>query len=256
MTNLKGLIFDADGVVLNTPHREIWSLAANFFGINRLSVEEYDSLASGISRKDGAKKIFDYFKIPYDDTKIEQFIKIKQKLNVEYICEGKVNLFDDTLDLILDAHSMGYALSIASSSENARLILDRNYLHPFRFGAPPTKKYYHSDSEGDSSEIPVSVLFKSIISGGIYPGKPDPKIFLTSAQNIGLNPHECIVFEDAISGVEAAKKGGFYCVGLDRTGIAKELYEKGADFVVSNLSKTSLSEIVQKYTDKNLCEGN
>jgi beta-phosphoglucomutase len=44
--------------------------------------------------------------------------------------------------------------------------------------------------------------------------KPDPTVFLTAAQSIGLTPDECIVFEDAIAGVQAAKTGGFYCVGI------------------------------------------
>ena len=70
----------------------------------------------------------------------------------------------------------------------------------------------------------------------------DPgQIFLAAAQRLGLAVDNCVVFEDALSGVTAAKRGGFVCVGVDRHGHAD--YFRGADAVVSDLGELDHARI-------------
>jgi HAD superfamily hydrolase (TIGR01509 family) len=70
------------------------------------------------------------------------------------------------------------------------------------------------------------------------PGKPAPDTFLAAAEQLRVPPSACAVFEDATSGVEAGRAGGFgLVVGVDRTGQAEALRQHGADIVVTDLSE-------------------
>jgi HAD superfamily hydrolase (TIGR01509 family) len=73
------------------------------------------------------------------------------------------------------------------------------------------------------------------------PGKPAPDMFLEAAKRLGVDPRRAVVFEDAISGVIAGRRGGFgLVVGVDRTGHPEDLRENGADLVVGDLGELSL----------------
>ena len=70
------------------------------------------------------------------------------------------------------------------------------------------------------------------------PGKPAPDTFLAAASDMGVEPRQAAVFEDALAGVEAGRAGGFGCVvGVDRVGQAEQLREHGADLVVQDLDE-------------------
>jgi beta-phosphoglucomutase len=82
----------------------------------------------------------------------------------------------------------GYKIALGSASKNAEIILDKTGLMPW---------------------------FDLIIDGNkVTKSKPDPEVFLKGAEGLGFKPEECIVFEDAQAGVEAAKKGGMKVIGL------------------------------------------
>lgn len=78
-------------------------------------------------------------------------------------------------------------------------------------------------------------------------GKPDPEVFLTAAHRLGVAPERCIVFEDAIAGVEAAKAGGMQCVGVTFVGHHPEdkLRAAGADRIVRSFEEVTTEEIVR-----------
>ena len=83
-------------------------------------------------------------------------------------------------------------------------------------------------------------LFDAIIDGNnVINGKPHPEVFLKGAAAIGLDPEECLVFEDSIAGVKAAKTGGMSCVGI---GTAETL--EGADLNFTTLGDTTPKELV------------
>lgn len=88
-----------------------------------------------------------------------------------------------------------------------------------------------------ASRIPRDAL-DSIVSGSdVVKRKPIPEIFLTAAARLGLPPAACIVAEDAISGIKAAKAAGMLCFGVTTTFSAETLLETGADFTGSGISE-------------------
>jgi beta-phosphoglucomutase len=81
-------------------------------------------------------------------------------------------------------------------------------------------------------KFPFATFFeKFITSDGVLHGKPDPEIFLTAANVIGAAPASCLVAEDSLAGVTAAKAAGCVCLGLATTQTQAELLREGADFV-------------------------
>jgi beta-phosphoglucomutase family hydrolase len=88
----------------------------------------------------------------------------------------------------------------------------------------------------------IADLFEEVVDGRLAArehlrGKPDPDTYLAAARLLGVEASAAVVFEDALSGVEAGRAGGFACViGVDRTGQADALREHGADIVVSDLA--------------------
>lgn len=79
-------------------------------------------------------------------------------------------------------------------------------------------------------------LFSAIVTASeVVNKKPDPEIFLTCAKRAGIDPKNCLVFEDAVSGVMAAKAGGMKCIGITSSFDKQTLLDAGADMVVDTL---------------------
>jgi beta-phosphoglucomutase len=78
-------------------------------------------------------------------------------------------------------------------------------------------------------------------------GKPDPQVFQVAAAKLGVPPERCVVFEDAIAGVQAAKAAGMKCVAVRfvRHHSAKALQDAGADRVVESLSEITAAEVLR-----------
>ena len=92
-------------------------------------------------------------------------------------------------------------------------------------------------------------LDKIVYDDAVRPGKPHPATYLAAAKNLGLSPAECIVVEDAVSGVQSAAAAGIgYIVGLDPTcGAPERLMEEGASTIVQSLRDFPLESIVWPY---------
>ena len=115
--------------------------------------------------------------------------------------------FATSIPFVKALRASGILLAAASSSENTSIILDR---------------------------IGLLADFTAVVTAAdVTHGKPHPEIFLAAAQRMGLSVSECVVFEDAESGVKAAKQGGFFCIGVDRH--QQSEYFQEADLVVSDL---------------------
>jgi beta-phosphoglucomutase len=111
--------------------------------------------------------------------------------------------------LLHEAKSKGIKLGIGSSSKNANFILKL---------------------------IKIDHLFDVVIDGnGVEHPKPHPEVFLNGAKSLGLSPSECIVFEDAASGITAAKAGGFIAIAVGNPNIAEM-----ADTYFNDLTEFSL----------------
>ncbi|HEY44681.1 MAG TPA: HAD family phosphatase [Anaerolineae bacterium] len=82
-------------------------------------------------------------------------------------------------------------------------------------------------------ELSLHDDFDAIVSGSGLPSKPDPSVFLEAARRIDVSPEKCVVIEDSLAGVEAAKMGGFKCIAVSTTNPASKL--SNADLVLASL---------------------
>ncbi len=211
MKEIKGYIFDLDGVIVDTAkyHFVAWSNIARTFDYEL--THEDNELLKGVSRVDSLEIILELAgKTLEDDQKKALLIK----KNEEYLSliEGltKDEMLPGVEDLITEARELGFKIGLGSASKNAEQILVK---------------------------LGVIDYFETIVDGnGVVNGKPHPEVFLTGAKNLGLHPEECIVFEDSQKGIVAANTGGFGSVGI---GNAEELQE--ADLVISSFEKLTYS---------------
>lgn len=117
-------------------------------------------------------------------------------------------------ELLRNLRRASIKTAVASSSKNCALILRASGLDQL------------IDARADGTDAERLGL----------PGKPDPAIFMEAARRLGVQSHRAILFEDALAGVEAGRRGGLGCVvGVDRGGQAEALLQRGADTVIKTL---------------------
>jgi beta-phosphoglucomutase family hydrolase len=91
-------------------------------------------------------------------------------------------------------------------------------------------------------KLGITGFFQVIVSGReVTEGKPSPQVFLLAAQRLGARPRDCVVIEDALAGVSAAKRAGMPCVAVTNTSPGTEL--SGADLIVDTLEEVTVAEI-------------
>jgi len=214
--SFKGALFDMDGVVTTTVpfHFKAWKKMFNEYG-REFNFEDYEKYVDGIPRMDGARAILK--DLPED--KLKEAANKKQTYFLELLNREKIPVYDTTVDLIKDLRKRGIKIAIISSSKNCPYILKRTG---------------------------IDKLTDTIVSGSdITKGKPDPQIFLLAAERLGLGIEECIVFEDALLGVEAAKNGKFRCIGIDRNNTPERL--KKADIIIKDLREVDFDKLLKLF---------
>jgi trehalose/maltose hydrolase-like predicted phosphorylase/beta-phosphoglucomutase-like phosphatase (HAD superfamily) len=244
----QGAIFDVDGVLVDSPHELAWreSLQRLMEGEwgeirdrtswtpERFTPAVYQQVMAGKPRMAGARAALEYFGVPDVEARAERYGAAKQEQIVQLIEDGRFMAFPDALRFILVVKGMGIRVAAASSSKNAKLFLSRIRLD--LFAAEQRLEYGFIRPRMSLEEV-----FDADISGRDFPrGKPDPMIFLTAAHELGLDPGECFVVEDAASGVQAAKAGGMAALGAARLDDRDLLVGAGADLVVTSLDDVSL----------------
>lgn len=171
--------------------------------------DEYKAKVDGIPRRDGARAILGGL----SQEELDRACDIKQGYFLEFLEKEKVPAYAGTVALIRAIRASGHKAALISSSKNLPRII---------------------------ASAGVADIWDSIVNGSeITRGKPDPQIFLMAAERLGAKPADCVVFEDAVQGVEAAKRGGMKCVGIDRYGSPARLSK--ADVVVSDLSEINVA---------------
>lgn len=244
----QGAIFDVDGVLVDSPHELAWREALRElmegewrnirdqtnWTAERFTPAVYQQVMAGKPRMAGAHAALEHFGVPDADARAERYGAAKQEHVVKLIEEGRFMAFPDALRFILAVKHMGIRVAAASSSKNAKLFLERIRLDTF---AAEQRLDYDFIGPG----MTLEELFDADISGRDFPhGKPDPVIFLTAVEELGLRPSACFVVEDAASGVQAAKAGNMDALGVARLGDRDLLVGAGADLVVTTLDDVSL----------------
>lgn len=216
---MRGAIFDLDGVITNSVplHFKAWKKMFAEYNVN-FSFEDYKNKVDGRPRLEGAKAIL-------TSLSNEELLKAsdkKQAYFLEFLETDGVETFPSSVNLLKNMKKAKIKLACASSSKNAGSIIKKTNLD----------KIFDINVSGQDFKM----------------GKPHPEIFLTAAKRLNLSPEECVVFEDASSGVQAAINGNFFCVGIDRNN-QKELLQ-GADIIVNDLSEISLEKIKEIFDGK------
>jgi trehalose/maltose hydrolase-like predicted phosphorylase/beta-phosphoglucomutase-like phosphatase (HAD superfamily) len=249
----RGGIFDIDGVLVDSPHDRAWRDALRelmdgewrdirgrtSYSPERFTRAVYQQVMAGMPRLAGARAALEYFGVPDVDCRAERYAAAKQEQVVRLIEMGQFVAFADALRLILAVKAAGIPVTAASSSKNAKLFLQQIRLDTF---AAEQRLDYPFLRPG----LTLLELFDADISGRDFPhGKPDPLIFLTAAEELGVSPRGCFVAEDAAAGVQAAKAGRMAALGVARLGDEELLLAAGADLVVTTLDDVSMEALAE-----------
>lgn len=248
------VIFDLDGVITRTAkvHARAWKQLFDDYLRERsakkgenLSPFDWDSdyrnYVDGKPRYEGVRSFLLSRGIdlphgsPDDETGKETICSLGNKKNLLFhqaLKENGVEVYEAAVDFVRMLKSKGFKTAIVSSSKNCASVLR----------AAEIEGLFDVKVDGIDAE-----------KRGLK-GKPDPDIFLDAAKQLGVAPERAMVVEDALSGVEAGRRGQFGCViGVDRTGHALALKKHGADIVVKNLSEIAVSEdvvVLEQYMDE------
>lgn len=208
---IKACIFDLDGVVVDTAkyHFLAWKRLADELEIN-FTLEDNERL-KGVSRMESLDILLQIGNKSFDMDIKKKLAEKKNKWYVEYI---SIMNEDEILPGIKEIFELlkekGIKIALGSVSKNAVKILD---------------------------SIKLTSYFDVIIDGTkITYAKPNPEVFLKAAKELNVEPKECIVFEDAAAGIEAAINGEMYSVGVG----SQEVLGR-ADKVISSFENIDLS---------------
>lgn len=219
MNNTKGIIFDLDGVIVDTAkfHYLAWRRMANDLGFD-ITLDQNEKL-KGVSRVNSLQQILGWGNKTVTEAEFEQLMKSK---NEDYLARIAHMNEDDLLPGVkkildyLTENKIPFALG--SASKNARPIL-----------------------EG----LKIEKRFKAIVDGNdVTKAKPDPEVFLIAAEKLGMPPQDCIVFEDSVAGIEAANAAGMLSIGIGDKEILKEADYNFADF--TEIDNEFIEQIVRK----------
>lgn len=211
----KGFIFDLDGVIVDTAkyHYLAWKKMANELGFD-FSEEENEQL-KGVSRTKSLDILLGIGGIEKTDLEKESLASKKNELYLSLIENlSPEDLLPGTKSFVIDAKDKVIKIALGSASKNAAHILKK---------------------------LGISNLFDARIDGTmVSKAKPDPEVFTKAAALLGLEPHKCLVFEDAQAGIDAAINAGMKCIG-----IGSEDVLKGADIIISGLDQISVAKAIE-----------
>lgn len=186
---MKGIIFDLDGVIVSTDHYHYlaWKDMANSINID--FNEKTNDRLRGVSRRESLEIILSLGNISLPEEKKLELMNKKNNYYVSLLDNiSSKDILPGVLELLNYLKNNNYKVAIGSSSKNTKKILEKIGL------------LYSFDAIADGTDIINS--------------KPAPDVFLVASKKLNLNPSECMVIEDAIAGIEAAKAAGMFAVGI------------------------------------------
>jgi len=233
------IIFDLDGVITKTAkvHAAAWKTMFDQYLEERAGGGDfkpfdidvdYPAYVDGKPRYQGVKSFLDSrgIDLPYgstddppDSVTVCGLGNRKNRLFTDHLREERVEVYPSSIDLLENLRHRGFRIAVATSSKNRKEVLD----------AAGASDLFEAEVDG----IDIESLDMR--------GKPDPDMFLEAARRLGVDPGKCVVFEDAISGVQAGSRGNFgLVVGVNREDQREALAEAGADIVVDDLSEINV----------------
>jgi beta-phosphoglucomutase len=210
----KACLFDLDGVLVDTAiyHFQAWKMLGENF--NYQLTQEQNEQLKGVSRVESLNRILDW--ASYTATTEQKAIWLQEKNDNYLDLISHMNpseILPGVVDFLAQIKAAGYKIALGSASKNAEIILEKTGLMPW---------------------------FDLIIDGNkVSKSKPDPEVFLKGAEGLGIKPSECIVFEDAQAGVEAAINGGMKVIGIGEESVLRD-----ANKVIPNFAGIKSAELL------------
>jgi len=217
MPKHKAVIWDMDGVIVDTAryHLKAWQEVFRKRGVN---FTEADFRRTFGQRNDTIIKTVLGREVSQEE--MNAIAKEKEE-SFRRSIEQKLKPLPGVIELMTSVKERGFQMALASSApiENIQLV---------------------------SQTLGISDCFESIISDkDVTEGKPNPQVFLLAAERLGVGPRDCIVIEDAVAGVTAAKRAGMYCLAVTSTHPRQSLM--AADLVVDTLEAISADDIERLF---------
>lgn len=212
------IIWDVDGTLVDTAEQHFRAWARLAAEIGRPFTRDDFAATFGMRNPDILRKLF----FPdADDARCAELGGRKEDLYRATVREEGVSLLPGVGRLLAAFAAAGWRQAVGSSAPPGNLDL--------LLGATDTLRYFMAVVSGDD----------------VTRGKPHPEVFLTAAAKLGADPRRCVVFEDAVAGVEAAKAGGMRCVAVTFVGHhpADKLRAAGADLVVGSLDDVTAEQV-------------
>lgn len=210
---LKLAIFDLDGVIVSTDHfhYRAWKAMADQRGWD--FDEELNHELRGVSRAECLAIILDANDASVTEADKEALLEMKNTSYRNMLSElSSEDILPGVAGLLAGLRSAGILLAIGSSSRNTPTILER---------------------------IGMADGFDAVVDGNmISNSKPHPEVFLKGAHALGIAPSDCVVFEDAQAGVDAARAAGMMVVGVGPAAL------EGTDIMLSGLADTDAADIM------------
>jgi len=206
MTNKKAFIFDLDGVIVDTAkyHFIAWQKLAQELGID--FTPEHNEQLKGVSRQQSLEIILNIGNATATNEQKTKWLTQKNDEYLSYISQiDQSEILGGVLPVLDYIKSKNQKIVLGSASKNARLILEKTGIMSY---------------------------FDAIIDGNdVSKAKPDPEVFALGAQKVGIEPENCIVFEDSIAGIQAANIAGMTSIGIGEKDILNE-----ADYIFNDFN--------------------
>ena len=213
-------IFDLDGVIVDTAkyHFMAWKRLTDQLGIH-FTGEDNERL-KGVSRMASLDIILELGNLNPDESRKLEYATLKNNWYIDYISKMTPDeILPGCLAFIKELRDANIRVAIGSASKNTPMILKR---------------------------VGIQELFDAVADGNnVGKAKPNPEVFLKAAEMVKVKPGECVVFEDAVAGVQAALNAGMMCIGVGSPKILTE-----AHFVVPGLKDMNLAKLLTM--DKNV----
>ena len=210
---IKAVIFDLDGVIVSTDdcHYRAWKKMADEEGI--YFDKEINNRLRGVSRMASLDIVLERAEKEYSESEKQELAERKNNYYKELICELTPNdILPGAMETLEKLKENGIKIAIGSSSRNTPIILKQIGLDNF------------FDAVSDGNNITHS--------------KPDPEVFLKAAEMLKITPEDCMIVEDADTGIEAGKQAGMKTLSVHGA--------KGADFEAENLKRCDLFSVLTK----------
>ena len=213
MDHIKACIFDLDGVIVDTAvyHYKAWKRLANELGFE--FTEHDNEQLKGVSRMRSLEIVLQCGGITKTEEEQKLLAAQKNAWYMEMVNQmTPAEILPGAREFVESCRSAGIKTALGSASKNSMTILNK---------------------------LDIANLFDVIIDGNkVSKVKPDPEVFLKGAEELGIEPQYCIVFEDAIAGIEAAKAAGMKAVGIGDPVLLHE-----ADMVLKGLNEMTLDKL-------------